>query len=147
MEKETGNPVTPTDQANLDISRRTALSTVAKLGLGSAAMIAALKAGEIDEALAAPRSDDLPKKGFHFVFVNHVTTNAFFTPTQSGAADACKLLGCSYTWTGSETSNVAEMVKAMQTAIAVRPTASPWRSSTRWPSTRRPMRHSPPGYR
>ncbi len=38
--------------------------------------------------------------------VNHVTTNVFFTPTQNGAADACKLLGCSYTWTGSATSNV-----------------------------------------
>jgi simple sugar transport system substrate-binding protein len=81
-------------------------------------MIAALKAGEIDEALAAPRSADLPKKGFHFVFINHVTTNAFFTPTQSGAADACKLLGCTYTWTGSQNSIVAEMVNAMRTAIA-----------------------------
>jgi len=81
-------------------------------------MLAALKAGETEYALAAGRSADLPSGGFHFVFVNHVTTNAFFTPTQSGAADACRLLGCSYTWTGSETSNVAEMTKAMQTAIA-----------------------------
>ncbi len=103
---------------NLDVSRRTALTTVAKLGMGSAAMLAALKAGEPDYAMAAPRSEDLPKKGFHFVFVNHVTTNAFFTPTQSGAADACKLLGCTYQWTGSANSNVAEMVKSMQTAIA-----------------------------
>ena len=30
-----------------------------------------------------------------FVFVNHVTTNPFFVPTQYGAEDACKLLGCS----------------------------------------------------
>ena len=105
-------------ERTLEVSRRTALRTVAKLGLGSAAMMAALKAGETEYALAAPRSDDLPKKGYHFVFVNHVTTNAFFTPTQSGAADACKLLGCSYTWTGSAVSNVAEMTKAMQTAIA-----------------------------
>ncbi len=42
------------------------------------------------------------KKNYKFVFVNHVTTNPFFTPTQYGAADACKLLGCSYQWTGSE---------------------------------------------
>jgi simple sugar transport system substrate-binding protein len=49
--------------------------------------------------------------------VNHVTTNVFFTPTQSGAADACKLLGCSYTWTGSATSNVSEMVNAINSAI------------------------------
>jgi simple sugar transport system substrate-binding protein len=55
---------------------------------------------------------------YHFVLVNHVTTNPFFTPTQSGAADACKLLGCSYTWTGSQTSNVGEMVNAVNTAIS-----------------------------
>ncbi len=109
----------PTQAASaLELSRRTALTTVAKLGLGSAAMLAALKAGETDYALAAGRSEDLPKKGYHFVFVNHVTTNDFFTPTQSGAADACKLFGCTYQWTGSATSNVAEMVKSMQTAIA-----------------------------
>jgi simple sugar transport system substrate-binding protein len=55
---------------------------------------------------------------YKFTFVNHVTTNSFFTPTQSGAADACKLLGCSYQWTGSQTSNISEMVNAMNTAIS-----------------------------
>jgi len=53
-----------------------------------------------------------------FTMVNHVTTNVFFTPTQSGAADACKLLGCSYQWTGSATSNVAEMVNSINTAVS-----------------------------
>jgi len=52
-----------------------------------------------------------------FVLVNHVTTNPFFVPTKYGAEDACKLLGCSYQWTGSENSNVNEMVNAMNTAI------------------------------
>jgi simple sugar transport system substrate-binding protein len=56
-------------------------------------------------------------KPLKFTLVNHVTTNPFFTPTQSGAADACKLLGCTYQWTGSQTSNISEMVNAMQTAI------------------------------
>jgi simple sugar transport system substrate-binding protein len=55
---------------------------------------------------------------YKFTLVNHVTTNPFFTPTQSGAADACKLLGCSYQWTGSQTSNVSEMVNAMNSAIS-----------------------------
>src|SRR5689334_17014403 len=41
-----------------------------------------------------------------FVFVNHVTTNPFFTPTQYGAQDACKLLGCDFQWTGSQDSVV-----------------------------------------
>jgi simple sugar transport system substrate-binding protein len=55
---------------------------------------------------------------YKFTMVNHVTTNVFFTPTQSGAADACKLLGCSYQWTGSATSNVAEMVNSINTAVS-----------------------------
>jgi len=54
---------------------------------------------------------------YKFVFVNHVTTNPFFTPTQYGAADACSLLGCSYQWTGSENSNVSQMVDALNTAV------------------------------
>jgi simple sugar transport system substrate-binding protein len=56
-------------------------------------------------------------KSYKFTFVNHVTTNPFFTPTQSGAADACKLLGCSYQWTGSQNSVVSEMTNAMNTAM------------------------------
>jgi simple sugar transport system substrate-binding protein len=53
-----------------------------------------------------------------FVFVNHVTTNPFFTPTQYGAQDACALLGCSFQWTGSKDSVVSEMVSSMNTAIS-----------------------------
>jgi simple sugar transport system substrate-binding protein len=56
-------------------------------------------------------------KAYKFVFVNHVTTNPFFTPTQYGAADACSLLGCSYQWTGSENSNVSQMVDALNSAV------------------------------
>jgi simple sugar transport system substrate-binding protein len=56
-------------------------------------------------------------KKFRFTFVNHVTTNPFFVPTKYGAEDACKLLGCSYQWTGSENSNVNEMVNATNSAI------------------------------
>lgn len=56
-------------------------------------------------------------KALKFTMVNHVTTNVFFTPTQSGAADACKLLGCTYQWTGSATSNVSEMVDSINTAV------------------------------
>jgi simple sugar transport system substrate-binding protein len=56
-------------------------------------------------------------KSYKFVFVNHVTTNPFFTPTQYGAADACNLLGCTYQWTGSENSNVSQMVNAVNSAV------------------------------
>jgi simple sugar transport system substrate-binding protein len=56
-------------------------------------------------------------KSFKFVFVNHVTTNPFFVPTQYGASDACKLFGCTYQWTGSESSNVNQMVNALNSAV------------------------------
>ncbi len=54
---------------------------------------------------------------YKFVVVNHVTTNSFFVPTQYGIADACKLLGCSYEWTGSESSNVNQMINSINTAV------------------------------
>jgi simple sugar transport system substrate-binding protein len=57
------------------------------------------------------------QKAYKFTLVNHVTTNPFFVPTKYGAEDACKLLGCSYQWTGSESANVREMVNAMNSAI------------------------------
>ncbi len=57
---------------------------------------------------------------YKFTLVNHVTTNVFFTPTQNGAADACKLLGCSYNWTGSSSSNVSDMVNAINSAVAAK---------------------------
>jgi simple sugar transport system substrate-binding protein len=55
-----------------------------------------------------------------FTFVNHVTTNPFFVPTRYGAEDACKLLGCDYQWTGSESSNVNEMVNALNSAVSAK---------------------------
>ncbi|MEA2740630.1 MAG: simple sugar transport system substrate-binding protein, partial [Acetobacteraceae bacterium] len=60
---------------------------------------------------------------WRFVFVNHVTTNPFFVPTQYGLEDACLLLGCDHQWTGSATSDVAEMVNAMNAAIAAKASA------------------------
>src|ERR1700716_4730271 len=51
-----------------------------------------------------------------FVFVNHVTTNPFFVPTQYGIEDAASLLGCKSQWTGSASSNVTEMVNALNSA-------------------------------
>ncbi len=57
---------------------------------------------------------------WNFVFVNHVTTNPFFVPPQYGIQDACALVGCKYQWTGSQNSIVAEMVNAMNAAIAAK---------------------------
>jgi simple sugar transport system substrate-binding protein len=107
-----------------DISRRTALT-------GGAAGIAAFileacgggkKSSTTGTTTAAAQGT--PAAGIFgsqpkmkFTLVNHVTTNPFFVPTKYGAEDACKLLGCSYQWTGSETANVKEMVNAFNSAI------------------------------
>ena len=56
---------------------------------------------------------------YNFVFINHVTTNPFFVPTQYGIEDAQALLGTTSQWTGSEDSVVQEMVNEMNTAISV----------------------------
>src|SRR5215813_7356061 len=53
-----------------------------------------------------------------FTFVNHVTTNPFFVPTQYGLQDAAALLGIPKpAWTGSQNSSVPEMVSATNAAI------------------------------
>jgi len=83
--------------------------------LGSAAAVLAAATGPAGAADAAPFPAH-PR--WKFVFINHVTANPFFVPCQYGIQDACALLGCDYQWTGSETSDVAQMVNAMNTAVA-----------------------------
>jgi simple sugar transport system substrate-binding protein len=54
-----------------------------------------------------------------FYFVNHVTTNAFFTPTQYGMADAAALLGLpAPVWGGSNNSVISQMVSTFDTYVA-----------------------------
>jgi simple sugar transport system substrate-binding protein len=94
---------------------------LAGTGLASASLAATglLAACSGDDTAAAGAIGNFPKTpNWKFVFINHVTTNPFFTPTQYGAEDACKLLGCSFQWTGSANSVVAEMVNATNTAIS-----------------------------
>jgi simple sugar transport system substrate-binding protein len=87
-----------------------------------AATLGPLAALGITQGFAAEGSEgDFPKHpNWKFVFVNHVTTNPFFVPTQYGISDGCALLGCSYQWTGSQTSIASEMVNAMNAAIAAK---------------------------
>jgi len=56
----------------------------------------------------------------HFVMVNHVTTNSFFTATIYGCQDACALTGSSFQWTGSTDSIVSQMVSAFNSALAAK---------------------------
>jgi simple sugar transport system substrate-binding protein len=58
---------------------------------------------------------------YKFTFVNHVTTNTFFTATQYGLQDAATILGIPKPqWTGSAASVVSEMVNALNVSIAGR---------------------------
>jgi simple sugar transport system substrate-binding protein len=107
----------------LNLNPLTRRRLVQGAGLFSASLAAsALLAGCTDSpTTAAGAVGNFPKTpAWRFVFVCHVTTNPFFTPTQYGAEDACKLLGVEYQWTGSVNSVVAEMVDATNTAISSR---------------------------
>ncbi len=103
-------------QAQSGMARRGVLQGAA---LGSA--MALLAGGRTARAAAAEPFPGHPR--WRFVFVNHVTTNPFFVPTQYGIEDACDLLGCDHQWTGSANSDVAEMVNAMNAAVAAKASA------------------------
>jgi len=90
--------------------------------LAATALLAACGSDEPSSgSAAAAGAGDFPSTPkWKFVFVNHVTTNPFFTPTQYGAQDACALLNCEFQWTGSKEAVVAEMVNATNTAISAK---------------------------
>jgi simple sugar transport system substrate-binding protein len=88
---------------------------------GAAASLPALLAacgggGGKSSSSGVGKYPETPK--WKFVFVNHVTTNPFFVPTQYGISDADAIFGTSHQWTGSANSDVGEMVSAMNTAIS-----------------------------
>ncbi len=112
----------PTSQTAGQMGRRGFLGKAAIGAAGAASLPAILAAcGSSTNAAGGGSEGLLPSHPqWNFVFVNHVTTNPFFTPTQYGIADAASVFGCKYQWTGSATSNVSEMVNAMQTAISAK---------------------------
>jgi simple sugar transport system substrate-binding protein len=58
---------------------------------------------------------------WQFWYVNHVTTNPFFVPTQYGFQDAAALLGLpTPKWGGSQNSLTSEMVSYFNTAISAK---------------------------
>jgi simple sugar transport system substrate-binding protein len=73
-------------------------------------------------ATAKSAAGNFPKTPpWQFWFDNHVTTNLFFVPTQSGFADAAALLGIPKPkWGGSQNSIVPQMVSYINTAIAAK---------------------------
>ncbi len=105
-----------------DSPTRRSLLTGAGLVSASAAASALITAcgTSTTTAAAATGPGAFPKTpGWQFWFVNHVTTNSFFVPTQYGFADAAKLLGLpTPKWTGSTDSVAAQMVSAINAAVA-----------------------------
>ena len=117
-------PTTPTGgdptAASGGFERRNVLRA---LGIGGGAALTASVLAACGSSRNSSSSSstvgNFPKIAGKFAFINHVTTNSFFAPTQSGMKDAAALLGLpNPTWTGSENGVVSEMVSAFETAIA-----------------------------
>jgi simple sugar transport system substrate-binding protein len=105
--------------SEMRIGRRKLLGSAAVGAAGSLTLPTVLAACGSASTSGGSKEGNFPSHPqWNFVFVNHVTTNAFFTPTQYGIADACALLGCKSQWTGSETSDVGQMVNAFNTALS-----------------------------
>jgi simple sugar transport system substrate-binding protein len=106
------------------VTRRRLLGGVGltSASLAASALLAACTNNDDKKSTAAAAgAGDFPSTPkWKFVFVCHVTTNSFFTPTQYGAQDACSLLNCEFQFTGSKDSIVAEMVNATNTAISAK---------------------------
>jgi len=115
IDNSQANPLEP---ARTGLSRRRLFH--ASVGAGGAALALSLLGGASRAAAAEGEAGLPPHPEWKFVFVNHVTTNPFFVPTQYGIADACKLLGCTYQWTGSQTSIASEMVNDFDAAISAK---------------------------
>jgi simple sugar transport system substrate-binding protein len=103
------------------LSRRAALARLgaaAGAGVALPSILAGCGGGSASSASSGEGVGPFPSTPkFKFVFVNHVTTNPFFVPTQYGIDDACAIYNCSSQWTGSDKSDVSEMVNAMNQAI------------------------------
>ncbi len=71
---------------------------------------------------ASGAAGNFPKTpAWQFWYVNHVTTNPFFVPTQYGFQDAAALLGLpTPKWGGSQNSLTSEMVSYFNTAISAK---------------------------
>jgi simple sugar transport system substrate-binding protein len=87
----------------------------------AAALLSACGSTAAKSAATAVAGDFPKTPKWQFWYVNHVTTNTFFGPTQYGFADAAALFGLpTPKWTGSTSSNVSQMVAAIQTAISAK---------------------------
>ena len=82
----------------------------------AAALLAACSSSTPASSAAKGAVGNFPKTpAWQFWYVNHVTTNPFFVPTQYGFQDAAALLGLpTPKWGGSQNSLASEMVELLQ---------------------------------
>src|ERR1700727_2641777 len=88
----------------------------------AAGLLAACSSSTPASSAAKGAVGNFPKTpAWTFWYVNHVTTNPFFVPTQYGFQDAAALLGLpTPKWGGSQTSLASEMVSYFNTAISAK---------------------------
>src|SRR5262249_61271118 len=102
MHEDPRSPVGPGGSDRAGLLRR--IAAMAGAGMALPAL------SNVESALAAADGGSNGNYPNHpkwkFVFINHVTTNPFFVPTQYGIQDACALVNCSYQWTGDQNANV-----------------------------------------
>ena len=95
---------------------------VSATAAASALLAACSSSSSPASAAAKDTAGNFPKTpAWQFWFVNHVTTNTFFTPTQYGFADAAALLGLpNPKWTGSTNSVASQMVAQINAAVSAK---------------------------
>jgi len=95
---------------------------VSAAGAASALLAACSSSSSASSAAVSSSSNPFPKTpAWQFWFVNHVTTNSFFVPTQYGFQDAAKLLGLpTPKWTGSTNSIASQMVSQIDAAVSAK---------------------------
>ena len=105
-------------------SRRRLLSGAGLVSASAAAagLLAACSSSAPASSAAKGAAGNFPKTpAWQFWYVNHVTTNPFFVPTQYGFQDAAALLDLpTPKWGGSQNSLASEMVRYFNTAISAK---------------------------
>jgi simple sugar transport system substrate-binding protein len=95
---------------------------VSATAAASALLAACSSSSSPASAAAKDTAGNFPKTpAWQFWFVNHVTTNTFFTPTQYGFADAAAILDLpTPKWTGSTNSVASQMVAQINAAVSAK---------------------------
>jgi simple sugar transport system substrate-binding protein len=95
---------------------------VSATAAASALLAACSSSSSPASASAKDTAGNFPKTpAWQFWFVNHVTTNTFFTPTQYGMADAAAILDIpTPKWTGSANSVASQMTTQITAAISAK---------------------------